>query len=43
MMCFSGGMDVEGLKVNCTPGCAILFGTDHHAMAPCDHCKTSTL
>ena len=34
-MCFSGGMAVEGLEVDCSSGCAILFGTDDHAMAPC--------
>ena len=35
MLYFFGGMEVEGLKVNCSSGCAILFGTDDHAMAPC--------
>jgi len=34
-MCFSGGMAVKGLEVNCSSGCAILFGTDDHAVAPC--------
>ena len=36
MMCFSGGVEVEGLEVDCSSGCAVLFGTDDHAMAPCE-------
>ena len=36
MMCFSGGMDVERLKVNRPSGCAILFGAYDHSVAPCD-------
>ena len=36
MVCFSGGMMVEGLEVNRPSGRAILFGTDDHAMTPCD-------
>ena len=35
-MCFSGGMDVEGLEVDCPSGRAILFGADDHSMAPRD-------
>ena len=36
MVCLSGGMEVvEGLEVDCSSGCAILFGTDDHAVAPC--------
>ena len=34
-MSFSGGMEVEGLKVNSSSGCAILLGKNYHAMAPC--------
>ena len=34
MVCFSGGMEVERLKVDRSSGCAILFGTNDHAMAP---------
>ena len=36
MVCFSGGMDVEGLEVDCSLWCSVLFGADDHAMAPCD-------
>ena len=34
MVCFPGGMDVEGLEVDCPSGCAILFGANDHPMAP---------
>ena len=36
MMYFSGGMDVERLKVDRPSGCAILFGAYDHSVAPCD-------
>ena len=35
MVCLSGGMLVEGGKVNHPPGTSISFRADNHAMAPC--------
>ena len=35
MVRFSGSMEVEWLEVDCSSGCAVLFGTDDHAVAPC--------
>ena len=36
VVCFLGGMGVEGLKVNCPSWCTILFGADDHSMTPCN-------
>jgi len=35
VMCFSGGMEVDRLEVNGTPGYAVLFGAEDHVVAPC--------
>ena len=34
MVRLSGGVEVEWLEVDRSSGCAVLFGTDHHAVAP---------
>ena len=31
MVRLSGGVEVEWLEVDRSSGCAVLFGTDHHA------------
>ena len=33
-MCFSAGVFVKGLEVNCPSWFTILFGTDNHSVAP---------
>ena len=35
-MGFSDGVFVEGLEVHCAMGFSILFGADHHMVAPGD-------
>ena len=35
VMCFSGGIEMEGLEVDYSSGFAILLGTNYHTMATC--------